>query len=135
LIAAKALWTMAAQVNREVRQLAPSILSPTVGREKGTGPFCRNDEAKTCEYSVAVGLGRTEHPIHCLLKPHPEGGYVLLTVNLEDAVETARFSFSAKLATLEKLFENQPAPALTADGKAFEDRFEPFEVHVYRLKP
>ena len=113
---------MAAQVNREVQQLAPSILSPTV-------------EAETCEYSVAVGLGRTEHPIHCLLKPHAEGGYVLLTVNLEDAVETARFTFSTKLAALEKLFENQPAPALIADGKAFEDRFEPFEVHVYRLKP
>ena len=121
LIAAKSLWTMAAQVNREVQQLAPSILSPTV-------------EAKTCEYSVAVGLGRTEHPIHCLLKPHPEGGYVLLTVNLEDTVETARFTFRTKLAALEKLFENQPAPALIADGKAFEDRFEPFEVHVYRLK-
>ena len=122
LIAARALWMMACQVNREVRELAPSILSPTI-------------EAKTCEYSVGVGLGRTEHPIHCLLKPHPAGGYVLLTVNLEDTVETARFDFGTKLAGLEKLFENQPAPALISDGKAFEDRFEPFEVHVYRLKP
>jgi hypothetical protein len=121
LIAAKSLWMMAAQVNREIRQLVPSILSPTV------------DSAR-CEYSVGVRLGRTEYPIHCLLKPHPEGGYVLLTVNLDDGVQTARFAFSAKLASLEKLFENQPAPAMSAGAKAFEDRFEPFEVHVYRLK-
>ena len=50
-------------------------------------------------------------------------------------METARFTFCTKLAALQKLFENQPAPALIADGQAFEDRFEPFEVHVYRLKP
>ena len=112
LIAAKALWTMAAQVNREVRQLTPSILSPTV-------------EAKTCEYSIGVGLGRTEHPIHCLLKPHPEAGYVLLTVNLEDTVETARFTFATKLAALDKLFENQPAPALIDDGQAFAGQQRP----------
>ena len=57
-----------------------------------------------------MGLSRTENPIHCLLKPHADGGYVLLTVNLEDTVETARFTFSTQLAALEKLFENQPAP-------------------------
>ncbi|MCX7424653.1 MAG: hypothetical protein NTW96_03345, partial [Planctomycetia bacterium] len=68
------------------------------------------------------------------LKPHAEGGYVLLTVNLEDAVQTARFAFSSKSASLEKLFENQAAPMLSVDGRTFEDRFEPFEVHVYRLK-
>jgi hypothetical protein len=121
LIAARSLWTMAIQVNREVRELTPSILSPTV-------------DAKTCDYSVATGLGRTEHPIRCLLKPHPEGGYLLLTVNVEDSVETARFQFSPKMANLEKLFENQLPPKLIAEGRAFEDQFEPFEVHVYRLK-
>jgi hypothetical protein len=121
LIASQALWQMAAQVNREVRELAPSILSPTVA-------------AGTCDYEVAVGLSRTENPIHCLLKPHADGDYVLLTVNLEDTVETARFIFSTQFAALEKLFENQPAPALLDDGKVFQDRFEPFEVHVYRLK-
>jgi hypothetical protein len=122
LIAAKSLWMMATQVNREIRELTAAILAPTV-------------DSATCNYSVGVGLGRTEHPIHCLLKPHAAGGYVLLTVNLEDAVQTARFTFSSRLASLEKLFENQPPPALIASGKAFEDRFEPFEVHVYRLLP
>ncbi len=122
LIAANALWQMATQVNREVEELAPSILSPTVA-------------TSSCDYSVGVGLSRTENPIHCLLKPHPDGGYVLLTVNLEDTVETVRFTFSTKLAALEKRFDNQPAPALLDNGLAFEDRFEPFEVHVYRLKP
>jgi len=121
LIAAKSLWMMATQVNREIQQLVPSLLSPTV-------------KATTCEYSVGVGLGRTEYPIHCLLKRHPEGGYVLLTVNLEDGVQTARLTFLEKLASLEKLFENQPAPTLSVSGKTFDDRFEPFEVHVYRLK-
>jgi hypothetical protein len=58
----------------------------------------------------------------------------LMTVNLEDAVQTARLTLSTKLASLEKLFENQPAPTLSVDGRTFEDRFEPFEVHVYRLK-
>jgi hypothetical protein len=121
LIAAQSLWAMAIQVNREVRELTPSILSPTV-------------DARACEYSVATGLGRTEHPIRCLLKPHNEGGYVLLTVNVEDSVETARFQFGTKMASVEKLFENQLPPALIAEGRAFEDHFEPFEVHVYRLR-
>ncbi|MHB0959328.1 MAG: hypothetical protein ACYC0X_23345 [Pirellulaceae bacterium] len=121
LIGSQALWQMAAQVNREVRELAPSILSPTVA-------------AGTCDYEVGMGLSRTENPIHCLLKPHSDGGCVLLTVNLEDTVETARFTFSTQFAALEKLFENQPAPVLLDDGKVFQDRFEPFEVHVYRLK-
>jgi hypothetical protein len=55
LIAANALWTMAAQVNREVRQLTPSILSPTV-------------EGKSCEYSVGVGRKDRHAVAH-----HPRG--------------------------------------------------------------
>lgn len=121
LIASRSQWMMAVQVNRELRELTPSILSPTV-------------DAKACEYSVSTGLGRTEHPIRCLLKPHADGGYVLFTVNVEDSEETARFHFGAKLATVEKMFENQSALPLIADGRAFEDHFEPFEVHVYRMK-
>ena len=76
----------------------------------------------------------TATPLHCVLKPHPEGGYVLLTVNVDDAVLQATFTFDHDLKSAATLFENEPAVVLAKDKRSFESRYEPFEVHVYRLQ-
>jgi len=118
----KALWMAATQINQEVLELKPSLLSPTVGED--------------VPYSVKEikGVHVTDSPIRCLLKPCAEGGYVLLTVNLDDAVLFTTFEFPKGLKSATPLFENREPIKLEAEQKVFTDRFEPFDVHVYRLR-
>ena len=119
LAAAKALWMAATQVNREIHDLTPALLSPTV---------------IGVEYNVEVkGESISDDPIRCLLKPHPDGGYVLLTVNLDDAVLSATYTFTSALESAQCLFENRPPLEGSDDKKTFTDRYEPFDVHVYRV--
>ncbi len=120
LAQSKALWMSAAQINKEIRELTPSLLAPTVGEE--------------LKYSVSIkGEHVTDAPIRCLLKPHPDGGYVLLTVNLDDAVLFATFEFPGGLKAVAPRFENRKPYTIKPGQTRFEDRFEPFEVHVYRI--
>jgi hypothetical protein len=121
LVQSKALWQMAGQINPEIKELTPALLSPTV-----------NDDAFQVEVK---GKGVTATPLHCVLKPHPDGGYVLLTVNVDDAVFTANFSFDHDLKSASTLFENQPPVVLGKTKRTFENRYEPFDVHVYRIVP
>ncbi len=95
LAQSKALWIAAAQINGEIRQLKPSLLSPTVG------------EAIPYAVTEIKGIHVTDTPIRCLLKPHPDGGYILLTVNLDDAVLFTTFEFSGGLELVVPLFENR----------------------------
>jgi hypothetical protein len=83
------------------------------------------------------GESITETPVRCLLKQHPDGGYVLLTVNLDDAVMKGTFEFPGGLKSVQPLFESRPAFEQKPDQKTFEDMYDPYEVHVYRimLKP
>ncbi|MFA6244325.1 MAG: hypothetical protein WC655_25505, partial [Candidatus Hydrogenedentales bacterium] len=93
LIAAKALWETAAQVNKELGELTPVILSPTCGPDVA--------------YSVHIeGKAPTTMPIRTLLKPHAEGGYVLLTVNLDDALLKVTYTFPQPLSQYQLLYEN-----------------------------
>ncbi len=100
--------------------MTPSLLSPTVGPE--------------VKYTVTTkGERVTDVPIRCLLKPHPDGGYILLTVNLDDAVLTTSFEFPDGLKTVAPLFENRKPYEIKPKQTDFADRFEPFDVHVYRI--
>ncbi len=120
LAESKALWLAAAQINREIAELVPSLLSPTVGPD--------------VSYSVETsGEPVSGAPIRCLLKPHPDGGYLLLTVNLDDAVINTSYRFPAGIRSVAPLFENRAPLETEDDGKRFEDRYEPFDVHVYRI--
>jgi hypothetical protein len=120
LAESKALWMAATQINREIRELTPSLLSPTV--------------PDIVRYSAQVdGPAVTDNPIRGLLKPHPAGGYVLLTVNLDDAVLNVPWQFDNGLKSVEPLYENRPAYDLKAGEKSFTDLYEPFDVHVYRV--
>jgi hypothetical protein len=122
MINAKALWETAKQINGELKELTPVLLSPTVG----------DDYA----YAVDVkGKGVTTSPVRAMLKPHPEGGYVLLTVNLDDAVLDVTFRFPGPLKSAQLMFENQPAKGLAAPATTFVEHFEPFDTHVYRIIP
>lgn len=122
LAESKALWMAATFINREIKELTPLLLAPTVGEQ--------------VVYSLKTeGAPVTDTPIRCLLKPHPEGGFVLLTVNLDDAVMKATYEFPGGLKSVQPLFEERSAYELKADQKAFEDMYDPFEVHVYRIIP
>ncbi|HTL31182.1 MAG TPA: hypothetical protein VL282_18260 [Tepidisphaeraceae bacterium] len=119
LVQSKALWQMAGQINSEIAQLTPVLLSPTVSG---------------VDYQVQVkGEAVTPTPLHCLLKPHPDGGYVLLTANVDDAVLNATFEFPDELKSVEPMFENQPPRVIGKSGRTFDNRYEPFEVRVYRI--
>lgn len=120
LVQSKALWMTARQINQELHELRPSLFSPTVGQE--------------VKYTVMTkGRHVTDAPIRCLLKPHPDGGYILLTVNLDDAVLFTTFEFPEGLKAAAPLFENRKACEIKPNGASFTDRFEPFDVHVYRI--
>ncbi len=122
LALSRALWIAAAQINTEIRELMPALLSPTAPEKAG--------------YSVKVeGQGVGETPLRCLLKTHPEGGYVLLTVNLDDAVLNAEHAFAGGLQSATPLYENRPPYEVKAGQKSFSDVYEPFDVHVYRILP
>ena len=110
-----------AAIRKEIRELTPSLLAPTVGEE--------------LKYSVSIkGEHVTDTPLRCLLKPHPDGGYVLLTVNLDDAVLFTTFEFPGGLKTVAPHFENREPCTIKPGQIRFEDRFEPFDVHVYRIR-
>lgn len=119
LAAGKSLWMAAAEINREIHELTPSLLSPTAVKV----PLTVNVE----------GEAISDHPLRCLLKPHRDGGYVLLTVNLDDAVLNVTYAFQSPLAGVQVLFENREMPPLQGDRKKFTERYEPFDVHVYRV--
>jgi len=117
----KALWEAARYINHELQELTPVVLSPTVGAE--------------VNYTVTVeGESVTATPIRCLLKPHPDGGYVLLSVNMDDAVLDVTHRFPEPLAEAGVMFENGPPTELAEDGKSFSIVYEPFDTHVIRVK-
>jgi len=103
-----------------LRKLAPSLLSPTMGADE-------------LSYQVFPDLSYSECPVRCLLKPHPEGGYVLLTCNVDATVLDCRFRFSKPIASVERMFENQPAWGVEPGSRSWEMVYEPFEVHVFRI--
>ena len=121
LAQSKALWMAATQINQEIRELTPSLLSPTIGGD--------------VKYSVKVeGSSPSEAPVRCLLKPHPDGGYVLLTVNVDDSVLNVTYEFPGGLTSAEPRFENRPAFEIVEGQTTFADLYEPFDVHVYRVR-
>ena len=121
LIKARALWDTTAQINRELAELAPAILSPTVGDD--------------VPYTVEVeGEAPTQTPIRALLKPHPDGAYVLLTVNLDDAVLKATYEFPRAVEQLQVLYENRLPDELEEGATTFTLTYEPFDTHVIKIE-
>ena len=121
LVQSRALWGMATAVNEELRQLTPSLLSPTTGEDE-------------LSYRVFSDLSHSEHPVHCLLKPHPEGGYVLLSCNTDSTMLDCTLRFSKPLESARRMFANQPAWSVKPGEQSFTIAYEPFEVHVFHVR-
>ena len=102
--------------------MTPVLLAPTVGKEV----------VYTLE---SKGEPVTDNPLRCLLKPHPDGGYVLLVVNLVDAIFSTTFTFPAGFTAIAPLFENRDPLEIEPEQTSFTDHFEPFDVHVYHIMP
>lgn len=121
-IQSRALWATAAQINAELKELTPVILSPTIGPD--------------VPYSVHIAKGEpfTAADIRAMLKPHPEGGYVLITVNIDNAVLSAETRFEQPLKSVQPLFENRPPLELEEGQASFLDHYEPFDTHVFRIE-
>ena len=122
IVEAAALWRAATTINREIKELTPALLSPTAPED--------------VKYSVKTeGEPVGQSPLRCLLKQHPDGGYVLLTVNLDDAVMKGTYEFPKGFKSVQPMFEERPAFQLKPDQKTFEDMYDPYEVHAYRIMP
>ena len=118
---AEVLWKTVAQLNRELRQLAPALLSPTISE---------------VEYSVRFeGESITETPIRTLLKPLSKNEWVLLMVNMDDAVLNANLEFDRIIKSAEWMFEGSSVLKREEVGTSFEVLFEPFTTRVLRLQP
>jgi hypothetical protein len=121
MVMARALWDAASTINAELNELVPVLLSPTVGV----------DVAYTVEFT---GEAKSPTPIRALLKPDPQGGYVLLAVNLDNAPFNVKVGFPKPFQSVEPLFENRSPLTLEAGAMQFSDAFEPFDVHIYRVQ-
>jgi hypothetical protein len=121
LVESRSLWEMARAINGELRELTPSLLSPTVAENE-------------LDCQVFPDLSHSECPVRCLLKLHPQGGYVLLTCNLDATVLHCKFRFTRPLVSVERMFENRPDWTVEPKARSWQIVYEPFEVHVFRLR-
>ncbi len=136
MLSSKSLWHAAAQINSELHELIPVILAPTVGPEVG--------------YSLEIDTPSrqiTKADIRAMLKPHPDGGYVLLTVNIDEATLNATWTFPEELESVELLFESRPDnfmkgecgtmdhPSQPASNRSFSVHYPPFATHLFRIRP
>jgi len=121
LAKARALWEAAAQINTELKELTPAIFSPTVGPE--------------FSYKVkVVGKSPNPTPIRTLLKPAPDGGYILLTVNLDDAVLKTTYEFPKDIVAAHVLYENRIPETIEKGTKTLTLTYEPFDTHIISIK-
>ena len=68
------------------------------------------------------------------MKSHPNGGFVLFTVNLDNAVLKGSFRFRQPLKRVSSLHENRGTLVMDGDSRRFVDDYEPFETHIYRVE-
>ena len=99
------------RINQEVEQLAPALNSQSYG----LSPTSSN-----------VGV-----PVHAILKQPGQERYVF-SASMADGATTASFSLHGlgDVASIEVLGEGRN---LTPQSDSFEDAFEPYAVHLYRL--
>lgn len=121
LAQSRALWETATQINRELADLTPALLSPSAGSDFGLALNLEGDAV-------------TEHPLRVLVKPLGDNHYLLLTVNLDDAVLRATFSLSRAIAEAMTRYENQLPLTLPENAVEFTLDYEPFAVHVIEIE-
>jgi hypothetical protein len=102
------------QLNRQIQKLAPVLNQPSVAK------------------GLTVASAKPDRPVATLLKAH-EGGFFLFTVNMNGEETVADFDLSATMvdAAVTVLDEDRSVPM--KEGR-FQDRFQPWDVHLYRLE-
>ncbi len=103
------------KINRQIRQLAPVLNAPSV-----------TDGAE-------VSVDDQSAPVDLLVKRH-EGAVYIFAAEMRDAPATARFGI-AGLSGKHAVSVLGEERSLTSEGGKFEDRFQPWAVHLYRVEP
>ena len=117
LINAKANWNMAKQINAELKELTPYILSPT----------------SKDNYKVHIeGKRVSPNSLRCMLKPDGSGGYILISSNIDSSWLEAEYTFDKDIFFAQSLFENQKL--LKVNDHKFKVTYEPFETHIIHIK-
>ncbi len=118
-------------MNRKAR--SSSIGADPNGIPQSVGLAVASNHEKKPVWLI-VGTSPTDMPIRTLLKPHLEGGYVLLTVNVDDAVLKVSYRMPKEIKAAAVLYESRPPEKLAADSKSFTLSYEPFDTHVVRIQ-
>lgn len=116
------MWDYVADLNEELAQLAPAILS---------APLLTSATVTTAPITTRDRYGYS--PIHQTLRSH-DGWYYLLVANGSESQEqrvTFALQGAAPVGSVEVLFEGR---VVLASGRSFVDRFTPMAVHVYRWR-
>ncbi len=102
-------------INQQIHELAPVLNSPTVVN------------------GAEVTSTNPEVPVHFMVKRYG-GAVYLFAVGMRNAPTTAIFRISGvpAKATAEVLGENRRIPVI--NGR-FEEAFQPYDVHLYRISP
>ncbi len=108
------MLTAVTVLNKQITRLAPVLNSATITN------------------AVSVASENTELPIAVLAK-QTDGALYVFAVGMRDGSTTATFTLagSAGAGTVEVLDESR---TLAAKAGAFQDRFAPWDAHLYRLK-
>jgi hypothetical protein len=101
------------QVNQQIHELAPVLNSPTL------------------ENGAKVESANAEVPVEAMVKRH-NGATYLFAVGMRGAATTAKFQVPSvpKDVEVEVLGEDR---TVKLSGGAFEDEFQPWDVHLYRI--
>lgn len=117
LAKSRRLWQAVEKLNGELKELTPGILSPT--------------SALAVEVEHR-GPAVTPMPVRILLKRLPDGGHVMLAVNLDDAPLDVSFRFPAEITAVRRRFDDSAEPL--RQGRQLQDRFRAFDVRIYDLR-
>ncbi|MEE8450532.1 MAG: hypothetical protein V3R99_01420 [Thermoguttaceae bacterium] len=125
LLADEAMARAVGAINRQIHQLAAVINSPTIehGATVTTEPP---------EVTPDPGRSMQMDPVAVMMKKH-EGATYLFAVRMEDKPAKATYQLKglSGKATVEVLGEQRTLKA--TDGR-FEDTFDPYEVHLYKIR-
>jgi hypothetical protein len=118
LRASRELWESAVTLNAELRELRSALLSPTADV-----PYTVSTDGAWPSVSP--------NPIRTLLKRHPDGGMVLLLVNLDNAPMPVRVALPGH--AFEQMFESAGAGRFKATDDGFELMAGPYDAVVLRV--
>jgi hypothetical protein len=126
LLADEAMCQAVAGINRQVRELAPVILSPAVDGAASV-------EATPAGVSPELGRVLTTGPVAVTARRHGGATYVFaVRMEATPARATLRVRGLVEGARVAVLGEGR---SLSSHGGAFDDAFGPYAVHLYRIGP